>query len=115
MDIDSDDKTIICEPYVSLMTIDCALSNGGISVRAELSVVGTVFEERVIDTVTDITESDVPNTRKRYAVTVYFPEKEESLWSIARRYNTTVNAIADENGLDGDTTADLKILFIPAV
>lgn len=115
VDNDSDDKTIICEPYVSLITIDCALSNGGISVRAELSVVGTVFEERVIDTVTDITESDVPNTRKRYAVTVYFPEKEESLWSIARRYNTTVNAIADENGLDGDTTADLKILFIPAV
>ena len=37
------------------------------------------------------------------------------IWSIARRYNTTVNAIAEENGLEGDTTENLKVVFIPAV
>lgn len=115
LNIDAEDRSIVCDPSVSLLSLDCALASGGISVRAELSVTGTVFEERIIETVTEITESDVPNNRKRYAITVYFPEKEESLWSIARRYNTTVCAIADENGLEGDTTEDLKILFIPAV
>ena len=33
----------------------------------------------------------------------------------ARKYNTTVNAIAQENDLSGETTEDLKIVFIPAV
>lgn len=113
--VDAGSSDIVCDPSVNLISLDCSLNSGGISVRAELSVIGTVFEEVVIDTVTDITESDVPLNRKRYAITIYFPETEESLWSIARRYNTTVSAIADENGLQGDTTEDLKILFIPAV
>ena len=32
-----------------------------------------------------------------------------------RRYNTTVNAIAEENGLEGDTTENLKVVFIPGI
>lgn len=113
--IDTDDKNIVCDPSVSLVSLDCALSSGGIAVRAEVSVTGTVFEEKMINTVTDIKVSESQDTRKRHAITVYFPESEESLWSIARRYNTTVNAIAEENNLQGETTENLKILFIPAV
>ena len=113
--IETADKNIICHPSVSLISLDCALASGGIAVRAEISVTGTIFEERVIETVTDIKACDTQDTRKRYAITIYFPETEESLWSIARRYNTTVNAIAEENGLQGETTDNLKILFIPAV
>ncbi len=113
--LDAGDKNIVCDPSVSLISLDCALASGGIAVRAEISVIGTVFEEKIIDTVTEITECDSPDICKRYAITIYFPESEESLWSIARRYNTTVNAIAEENGLQGDTTENLKILFIPAV
>lgn len=114
-DIDAENKNVVCDPSVSLVSLDCGLSSGGITVRSELSLTGTVFEERVIETVTEITEAEIKDCRKRYAITVYFPETEESLWSIARRYNTTVNAISEENGLHGDTTEDLKILFIPAV
>jgi LysM repeat protein len=52
---------------------------------------------------------------RKSAITVYFPKREESLWSIAKSYNTTVESIALENNLEGDTTGELKMLFIPSV
>ena len=80
-----------------------------------MKICGEVFQCLSFEVVTDITESEIQVKKERNAITVYFPEKEESLWSIARKYNTTVNAIAQENDLSGETTENLKIVFIPAV
>ncbi len=114
--IDFSGENISCLPEVVLMSVDCNENgNSSIDIRCELRIVGTVFEKVCIDAVTDITESDKCIERKNNAITVYFPDKEESLWSIARRYNTTVEAIACENELEGETTGNLKIIFIPAV
>ena len=114
---DFEDKHIFCKPDIIIKNLECKLkSHNSIEVLAEIIANGRIMEQMQIDVVTDITESDVPVTRNRNAITVYFPEKrEESLWSIARRYNTTVKAIALENDLTGDTTEELKMLFIPVV
>ena len=48
------------------------------------------------------------------AIIVYFPDCEETLWDIAKRYNTTVESIVLENNLVGETTKDIKMLFIPS-
>ncbi|MGN0526756.1 MAG: SPOCS domain-containing protein [Acutalibacteraceae bacterium] len=103
-------------PFVSLISVDCNCKNNDtIDVRAELRIDATVLERKTVDAVIDITESTEEVKRNNNAITIYFPNKEESLWGIARRYNTTVEAIAKENDLAGDTTENLKILFIPAV
>ncbi len=113
---DYEDVDIFCLPKLNVFSLDCAeKGNNGIDVRAEINVSASVFGKFYIDGVTDITESENQPVRNSNAITVYFPEKSESLWSIARRYNTTVNAIAEENGLEGDTTENLKVIFIPAV
>ncbi len=114
--IDKECKNIFCNPALTLVSVDCAVKSGSVSVRVEINAVATVMCEITVDAITDITQSDSPVVVNTNAITVYFPEKEnESLWAIARRYNTTVSAIAEENCLDGDTTGNLKILFIPAV
>ena len=107
---------IVCEPCVTLVSLDCTVKdNSSVDVRAQLNIDGSVFGKMLIDCVSDISESDTPVCRKNNAITVYFPQSEnESLWSIARRYNTTVNAIARENSLEGETTEKLKMLFIPS-
>lgn len=114
---DYEGKSVFCKPHFVIKNLECKLkSHNNIEVLAEINVSGKVFEQIKVDVVTDITEGDLPVKRNRNAITVYFPEKnEESLWAIARRYNTTVKAIADENDLTGDTTEELKMLFIPAV
>lgn len=113
---DFEDVDIFSMPQLTVLSIDCVEKGGnGIDVRAEIGINATIFGRVYIDTVTDITESEIQPQRKSNAITVYFPEEAESLWSIARRYNTTVTAIAQENGLEGDTTENLKVIFIPAV
>ena len=105
-----------CSPDVKLLSLDyMKKSESCIDLRFEMKICGEVFQCLSLEAVTDITESEIQVKKERNAITVYFPEKEESLWSIARKYNTTVNAIAQENDLSGETTEDLKIVFIPAV
>ncbi|MBO5856814.1 MAG: LysM peptidoglycan-binding domain-containing protein, partial [Clostridia bacterium] len=80
----------------------------------EMQINCSVFGETEIDVVTEICEGKETKKRNNSAITVYFPKCEEALWDIAKRYNTTVNSIAVENNLEGDTTGDIKMLFIPS-
>ena len=113
---DYEDNEIFCLPKLSVFALDCAeKGNNTIDVRAEINVSASVFGKLFVDGVVNITESENTLVRNSNAITVYFPEESETLWSIARRYNTTVSAIAEENGLEGDTTENLKVVFIPAV
>ncbi len=107
---------ILCQPDINVISLKCNVKSSNIiEVRAEMKITGFVVRKVYADVVTDIAPCDIPINRRRMPVTVYFPDNEnESLWSIARRYNTTVSAIAEENGISGDTTEKLKILFIPS-
>ena len=113
MDLHSD--SVFCEPEINVMSVKCNVRNGNIAdVRTEMAVSGYVISRCSIECVTGISVSDTPVKHRKASVTVYFPDCEnESLWNIARRYNTTVSAIAEENGLSGETTEKLGIVFIP--
>ncbi len=113
---DFENKRIISEPYFQIASIKSDVKDiNTIELSAELHICATVLEETELEAVTGITESETPTLRNKNTMTVYFPSCEnESLWSIARRYSTTVTAIAEENDLKGDTTESLKILFIPS-
>lgn len=102
-------------PEVTVSSFECILKNKDqIDVKAEMQINCSVFGETEIDVVTEICEGKETEKRNNSAITVYFPKCEESLWDIAKRYNTTVNSIAIENNLEGDTTGDIKMLFIPS-
>lgn len=114
---DYDNKNIVCTPHIDVVCIDCIVKgDNNIAVRAEINISAWVMSHDSVECVISITQSDTPVKRQNNAITVYFPtENNESLWGIARRYNTTVKAIADENNLEGDTTENLKMIFIPCV
>ena len=102
-------------PEITVSSFECMLKNKDqIDVKAEMQINCSVFGESEIDVVTEICEGEESEKRSNSAITVYFPKCEESLWDIAKRYNTTVNSIAIENNLEGDTTGDIKMLFIPS-
>lgn len=50
-----------------------------------------------------------------YALTIYFCDKNESVWDIAKKYNTTVEAIISENELDCEIIDKPCMLMIPGV
>ena len=53
---------------------------------------------------------------ERYpALCLYFGEEGESLWSVARNYNTTKELIMKENSLDDDCLKNPRMIMIPCV
>lgn len=108
-------KKIECTPNISVSSFECAVKNNEeIDIKAEMQINCSVFGEMEIDVVSAITEGAGCEKINNSAITVYFPNYEETLWDIAKRYNTTVESIVLENNLSGDTTKDVKMLFIPS-
>ena len=110
-------KNITCTPDINVVSMDCSVrGNNSLGVRAEIKISAWVMSREITECVVSLKKSEKPFVKENNAITVYFPEEDnESLWGIARRYNTTVRAIADENNLEGDTTEKLKMVFIPCV
>lgn len=101
---------------VTLLSFDCSCKYAAlIDVRAELNISCTLFDEVPVEGVSSINVDNTAEKPIESAVTVYFPKENEQLWDIARRYNTTVTAICEENSLEDDTLLGKSILFIPTV
>lgn len=104
-----------CIGAVTLCTTDCTvLSSAELEIRGEMSICAAVFNKTELEAVCDIKDNGEKKNGGS-AVTVYFPCENEELWDIAKKYNTTVRAIAEENELDTQTTDTKRILFIPTV
>lgn len=106
-----------CEPWV--YPGECVASAGGsgkIEIKAEINISAEIYEineDRIISNIT----VDESKTRQSTAaaLTIYYSEQGESVWNIARRYNTTVEAVMNENGLDSETVGSRRMLLIPSV
>lgn len=56
---------------------------------------------------------DKPKKGDSAALTIYFAEKNESLWDIAKSHNTTVELIMGENGINTEAVKEKVMLLIP--
>ena len=108
-------EDMYCDSDVTVTGCSCSMSSDGrADFKAELYISAAVFKrtgERIIVSL----EADETSAEKSRtpSLTVYFCDGDESLWDIARRYNTTVQDIARENDITGDSTGDRKMLLIP--
>ena len=90
--------------------------DGNLEVRAELDISAVIFSSQTQAITADITLDTENQKRQSYAaLTIYFAREGESVWDIARRYNTTADAILAQNALDGDTLTQNCKLLIPRV
>ncbi len=90
-----------------------ALADGKTDLKAELIISADSFslqKERVmISADIDYENSSCP----KCGVVVYFPDENEKLWDIARKYGTTEQAIMKENGISDEFLAFGKPLIVP--
>ena len=63
--------------------------------------------------VTDITQSGEKNKDNLSAITVYFADKGEKLWDIAKHFGTSVDAVSRRNALSGEALHEDTMLIIP--
>lgn len=113
----SSGEDLQCTPHITLCGIAFVLGgDGNLEVRAELDISAVIFSTQTQAITADITLDTENQKRQSYAaLTIYFAREGESVWDIARRYNTTADAILAQNALDGDTLTQNCKLLIPRV
>lgn len=111
------DSILPCRPVCAVTASSFVMSDGNkLDARAEINVRGFVFRETERSVVTEIAvDTQRVKSLKIASLTAYFAEEGESLWDIAEKYNTTVEAIMRDNQLsDGKIEKKCKLL-IPKV
>lgn len=88
---------------------------GVLTAKAELTAVIAQSSSYTLSALTDIAIDE--NIRKErdgdYAVKLYYGADNEKIWDIAKRCSTSVEAIIEENDLEGDTLSSGTMLLIP--
>lgn len=108
-------ERITCFGAVHISNCSCSVTgDSSLELKTEMLASGLVFSCAVKKYISSIEIDETSSKReKSCALTIYFCDKGENLWSIARRYNTTVEAIKLENNFDCDTVEAGGMILIP--
>lgn len=110
-----DGSTLECMPQVTLGGCSANLTGDGkVDFKAEIFINATVtkkIREKVLTSI-EIEEGKGKKDKKP-AIVIYFCTGGESVWDIARKYNTTVEDIMQENELSADYLENKRMLLIP--
>ncbi|MDR2533013.1 MAG: DUF3794 domain-containing protein [Oscillospiraceae bacterium] len=88
-----------------------------VDIRINLSLNACLYLINSINVIRDITVNQEKPKEKNseYALKLYYAEDGEDIWGIAKRYNTSAEAIITENDLEGDRVETPSMLLIPIV
>lgn len=123
--IDYDFEEVLNEAYGNLTcgcdtvirSVQCtAERKDSISVTLEIGVKADIYcneEKRMLSGVEILKDS--PKKVSDAALIIYFADEAESIWDIAKKYNTTVDAIRQENEIEGEKTKAGTMLVIPCL
>ena len=115
-------QTVACQNVRSECSVaikNCGYSVSGdskLEIQAELCLHCALYEDipaRQICSV-ELDESRPKSPENRPAAVLYFAEPGEELWDIAREYNSSVESIRIDNGIDGDTVDESRLLIVTA-
>lgn len=93
----------ICDAKVYVEHVSYNLGSGSsIDMRVVLGLSVRSYKTESISPITDITVIQPENEIRRPCITIYFVQSGDTLWKIAKRYKTTVDALMECNDLTSD-------------
>lgn len=107
----------VFEPDVKVLSCAYSISGSRVEVRCDLMIMGCIYSSSRCQIVCDLSvdqrkEKPKPVTRGLY---VYLADEGESLWDIAKRYNTSIQYIMEENELKSEKADGRTMLLIPVL
>lgn len=116
-DIDYPMHNINIDINISPINVSSEIMGSKIDINIELNLTGCIYdciEENVVFNI----NIDVDKCKKRNsncALIAYYAEKNECVWDIAKKYNTSIEGIMNENSLENDLLENKKMILIPIV
>ena len=99
---------------VHLENLDATVEANTIGIRATLSVLVKVCYKVNKAWIVDITESEEEKECKKSSVTIYVVNVGDTLWDLAKKYNTTMDSLMHINELEGpESLVKGKKIIIP--
>ena len=99
---------------VHLENLDATVEANTIGIRATLSVLVKVCYKVNKEWIVDITESEEEKECKKSSVTIYVVNVGDTLWDLAKKYNTTMDSLMQINELEGpESLVKGKKIIIP--
>lgn len=104
-----------CSFSISVVNTSYTITQAtSIEVKLELQVSATVYGHKEMNLITEIiVEDKISKGEENSGVVIYFPEPNESVWEIAKRYNSVVSEIKELNLLIEDEITTQKGIIIP--
>ncbi len=98
---------------VNLISADYVINNSDtISVKLNFSYTAFIFDEKSLDFVSDIEENGIKDMSNSSPLTLYFADKGENIWDIAKEFSADLIKLSEDNKLTGDVINEKKILLI---
>ena len=104
------------EPQIEVISCTYTItSSNNIEIRVELSINAAIYEKCEMSLISDVQVNTERLTERKqtHALVVYYCSEEDTVWDIARKYNSGVNEIMKVNNLLDDAVLNGKMLLIP--
>jgi LysM repeat protein len=100
-----------------ISNIDAFIDNGKLNIKAQISHECIVFENEVCNMAKAIIiDPECQKTGKKdVQMVIYYPNNTETLWSVAKKYDSQVSKIMKYNKLETQNLEDKKIIIVPRV
>lgn len=106
-------SNISFDTYACISSVDCRISGNDIVCTTSVCARCIVSEAAIVHGVYDIEQSDEKcEKRNPSEYVIYYPTKEDTLWSVAKKYKISPEALATANKLNGDSIGK-KAIVIP--
>lgn len=115
-EVDTEPEGFRCEPIIDALASSYTITGDNcIEARVELCVNADLYAVEHEMAVCDIKvlENERKKVSTKGALVIYYAKCNESVWSIARKYNTSPVHIKQVNSLENDLLCEDKTLLIP--
>ena len=116
-DIEEADENMVCDVRIDVIHSSYTISLGReVDLRFVLQVDTDILSNSVMEYITELRRDDSRSfdTRKSYCIKIYFANKNDNLWSIAKKHRITKQALMEINNITSDSEIfDGKQLMIP--
>ena len=106
------DMSAICK--VKLENLDGTVEANTIGIRATLSLLAKAYYKIEKEWIVDIQEGEAEKECKKASVTIYVVTSGDTLWELAKKYNTTMDSLIKINELESpEALVEGKKIIIP--
>ena len=86
-----------------------------VKIACEVNVQASIFTQTRENFIFDVrvNEETVKDHADQPALTIYYADASESIWEIAKKYNTSVTEILEQNAIDDEILKSRQMLLIP--